>query len=147
MHKAYSGQLGLHSETLSKKNACFETEYQQKRMNLTTFKYVSQQLWKEGRPTHIYRFNEVFSVYPHSKNKAELQTNPEPYLVGCFGNGINAAILKLFCVLQCWVDEERQWCWEPELLLWEWRKANKEGTLRALEVEVPVMNPWLNTVN
>lgn len=107
MHKAYSGQLGLQSETLSKKNACFETEYQQKRMNLTTFKYVSQQLWKEGRPTHIYRFNEVFSVYPHSKNKAELQTNPEPYLAGCFGNGINAAILKLFCVLQCWVDEER----------------------------------------
>lgn len=39
-------------------------------------------------------FNAVLSIYTHlySKNKAKPQENPKPYLVGYFGNGINAAI-------------------------------------------------------
>ena len=53
----------------------------------------------KGRKTNPwFFFNAVLSIYTHlySKNKAKLQENPKPYLVGYFGNGINAAIWNYF---------------------------------------------------
>lgn len=64
----YIVNLGPASVTwwdLVKKNMYLETEYQQKQMNLTTFKYVIQWLWREERPIHNFFFMQYFQ-YIHT---------------------------------------------------------------------------------
>lgn len=132
------GQPGLHSNfgasqgykvTLSKRIRILK-------MNINKNKWIWLRLstWYTGfegkkDQSMYFFFSAVLSIHTrlYSKNKAKLQENPESYLVGYFGNGINAAILKLFCVLQHWIYKGRHWCrWEPELSLWGKRDANKE---------------------
>lgn len=86
-------------------------------------------------------FNAVLSIYTHlySKNKAKLQENPESYLVGYFGNGINAAILKLFCVYIEYTKEDigvvgSQSCHCGE------REIQTKKSPKGLELEVPAMD-------